>query len=156
MRYVEAPVAWDGLDGQGLFMAGGITGCPDWQQQLRRLLFGVQGFVLLNPRQANFPIDDPHAAPAQIRWEFDHFRMASAALFWFPKETLCPIVLYELGGWTVRLSTMWIGVHPQYQRRQDVEIQTRLARPSVKIACSLSELADQIKRAVAPVENIAN
>lgn len=136
-------------------MAGGITNCPNWQQYIRSELDDVDGFVLLNPRQTDFPIDDPHAAPAQIRWEFNHFRMASASLFWFPYQTLCPIVLYELGAWSARLARMWIGVHPEYSRRQDVEIQTKLARPSVTIVYSLGDLVKQIKEAVAPVENVA-
>ena len=146
MRYIEAPESWDGLGGPGLFMAGGITRCPDWQQEIRRLLQDVP-YTLLNPRQPDFPIDDPGAAEAQIRWEYDHFQMAAGALFWFSKETLCPIVLYELGAWGARLARIWIGIHPEYSRRQDVEIQTDLRRLEVEIVYSLEALADQIRGA---------
>ncbi len=129
-------------------MAGGITGCPDWQQDIRRMLDDLPGVVLLNPRQADFPIEDPSAAAAQIKWEFDHFLMAGAAMFWFPKETLCPIVLYELGMWAPTMARVWIGIHPEYCRRQDVEMQTDLRGLEVEIVYSLEALAGQINEAV--------
>ena len=128
-----------------VFMAGGITGCPNWQQELREMLSGVNGLVLMNPRRAEFPIGDPNAALEQITWEHDHLRMADAILFWFPCETLCPIVLYELGAWSKTRKVLWVGVHPDYARRVDVEIQTQLVRPDVQIVYSLEELAYQIK-----------
>jgi len=65
--------------------------------------------------------------------------------FWFPQETLCPIVLYELGAWSKTNKPIFVGVHPEYKRRQDVEIQTKLARPEVKIVFSLENLAKQIR-----------
>jgi hypothetical protein len=39
---------------------------------------------------------------------------------------------------------IFVGVHPEYKRRQDVEIQTGLARPEVEIVYSLSALAQQV------------
>ena len=39
---------------------------------------------------------------------------------------------------------IFIGVDPKYQRRQDVEIQTKLARPEIEIVYSLEDLANQI------------
>ncbi len=37
-----------------------------------------------------------------------------------------------------------MGVHPNYPKRQDVEIQTGLVRPDIQIVYSLDELANQI------------
>ena len=71
-------------------------------------------------------------------------RVADAILFWFPQETLCPIVLYELGAWSMSGKTIFVGVHPAYSRRQDVEIQTGLVRPEVNVVYSLEELAAQV------------
>src|SRR5262249_54129317 len=88
-----------------------------------------------------FPIDDPGAAEEQIRWEFEHLRKADAILFWFPGETLCPIALYELGAWSMTDKPLFVGTHPAYARRQDVLIQTRLARPDVPVTESLADLA---------------
>jgi len=100
--------------------------------------------ILFNPRRADFPIHDPTAAQKQITWEYEHLRIASTILFWFPKETLCPIVLYELGAWSMADKSIFVGVHPEYQRHQDVEIQTGLIRPDVEIVYSLMDLAEQV------------
>ena len=145
MNYIEAPNRNIYYDEPNIFMAGGITGCPNWQQDMRKLLQDTH-ITLLNPRRADFPIGDPGAALEQITWEHDMLRETHAILFWFPKETICPIVLYELGAWSMKVKPIVVGMHPEYQRRQDVEIQTRLARPDVDIVYSLTDLANQIKR----------
>ena len=146
MRYIEALNSPKSQEGDVLvFMAGGITGCPQWAAEMVELLSDVDGLVLMNPRRAEFPIDDPDAALEQVTWEHDHLRMADAILFWFPCETLCPIVLYELGAWSMTKKALWVGVHPDYARRLDVEIQTQLARPDVQVVYSLEALAAQIR-----------
>jgi hypothetical protein len=101
--------------------------------------------TILNPRRRNFPMNDPTAAAAQIAWEHRHLRKAGAVLFWFPSETLCPITLYELGAWSMSAKPLFVGTHPDYQRRLDVEIQTRLARPEVRVVSSLNDLAQQVR-----------
>ena len=141
MRYVESPSQFERASGERfLFLAGGITSCPDWQQEMRERLEHTD-WTLLNPRREHFPIHDPTAALNQITWEYKQLRQASAILFWFPCETICPIVLYELGAWSMTTKPLFVGVHPEYSRRRDVEIQTRLARPEVQIVYSLVELA---------------
>ena len=128
-----------------LFLAGGITNCPEWQDEMINMLKDSNWF-LLNPRRKNFPIHDPNASLEQIHWEYQHLRFADAISFWFCKETLCPIVLYELGAWSMTNKPLFIGIDPDYQRRQDVEIQTSLARPTIKIVYSLSDLCEQINK----------
>jgi hypothetical protein len=96
VQYIEALAEYGG-PGPSLFLAGGISGTFDWQADVVAGLADLP-LVLLNPRRRNFPINDPTAAPTQIEWEFHHLRRATAVLFWFPSETLCPIALYELGG----------------------------------------------------------
>lgn len=143
MNYLESPENLERTLGyKSVFLAGGITNCPDWQQEMVKLLSDTD-LILLNPRRQDFPIHDPLAANAQIKWEHRHLRIADAILFWFPCETLCPIVLYELGAWSVSDKPIFVGVHPEYKRKQDVEIQTGLVRPEVKIVYSLEELAKQ-------------
>ena len=124
-----------------VFLAGGITNCPDWQSDIRTKLKNI---TMFNPRRKDFPMGDPGAALKQIKWEHDYFRVANSILFWFPCETLCPIVLYELGAWSMTSKSIFVGVHPEYARRQDVEIQTRLVRPEVMIAYSIQELATNV------------
>ena len=144
MKYIEAPKDYNGTE-RSLFLAGGITGCINWQADLADLLKDEE-IVLLNPRRINFPIDDQNAAPEQIEWEYTHLQKADAVSFWFPKETVCPITLYELGVQIAKDKPLFMGIDPEYSRRLDVEIQTRLERPEIKIEYNLNRLADQIKQ----------
>lgn len=146
LRYIEAP---NRLNGDiSVFCAGGITGCPDWQKDMRALLADMD-MTLLNPRRANFDTSDPNASEKQIIWEHEALNAADGILFWFPCETLCPITLYELGRWSVRSPTsqkpVWVGVHPDYKRKVDVEIQTRLAAPNIPVVYSLEDLAAEVR-----------
>lgn len=151
-RFVECPAEYerDG-DEASVFLAGGITGCVDWQQEMRRLLdasssapvLGLE-LVMINPRRGVYDFGDPAAAEFQIDWEFRHLRKASAILFWFAAEQLQPISLYELGSWSMTAKPIFVGVDPAYPRRQDVIVQTRLVRPEVTIAGTLEELAQQV------------
>lgn len=143
VTYVEAPndapPGWRSA-GPSVFLAGGITDCPDWQDDMVERLSDTD-LVLFNPRRKNFPIDDPEAAQTQIEWEHHHLRAATLILFWFSAATLNPIVLYELGAWSMTTKPLAVGVEPGYARAQDVRIQTSLARPEISIVSSLRELA---------------
>ena len=146
MKYVEAPAEHTATEGESsLFLAGGITGGPDWQKEMVEKLKDTD-LTLYNPRRENFPIHDPSAAEKQITWEHEFLRKAEAISFWFFKETICPIVLYELGAWSMTDKPIFVGMDPEYQRRQDVEIQTKLVRPNVQIVYSLDELIQQVKK----------
>lgn len=141
---IEAPAEYDG-PGPSVFLAGGISGTFDWQAQIIKSLERLP-LVLLNPRRTNYPWHEPSAAAAQIEWEFRHLRRATAVLFWFPPETLCPIALFELGGRVlVPDQVLFVGTHPDYARRLDVEIQLRLARPEVRVVSREGELARQVE-----------
>jgi hypothetical protein len=128
-----------------IFMAGGITGCPDWQKEYISALKDSEGF-LFNPRRDDFDVKNPHAAREQIEWEFAYLRRCHAVSFWFPSESLCPIVLFELGAWSMSDKKIFVGCHPSYQRRYDVNVQLKLARPEVAVVQSLVELTSQVKR----------
>src|SRR4051812_20674567 len=117
MRYIEAPSHFTGNE-PSLFLAGGISGTANWQQEIAALLEDT-AWTLLNPRRVL--LVDAHAAREQIHWEFDHLRRATARLFWFPPETLCPIALFELGAWSRTAEPLFVGVHPDYARRLDIE-----------------------------------
>lgn len=158
MRYVEAPENYTfeehyhlRRNAERLFLAGGITGTADWQSRVVSGLEDIDDLVIFNPRRADFPIDDPDAAYDQIRWEIEHFQKASMILFWFPPETLCPIALYELGRWTHphkerwNQPTLFIGTDPDYQRRQDIQIQTSLLRPGTYVYQDLDKMIEGIR-----------
>lgn len=145
MHYIEAPSSYTlQPSNKSIYLAGGITNCPDWQRKIVQLLSDTD-YTLLNPRRKNFPIDDPNAAREQITWEHYALRDAKIILFWFPYETLCPIVLYELGSWSMTNKPLYVGVQPEYKRREDVKIQTELVRPDVEVVYSLEMLAEQVR-----------
>lgn len=143
--YVECPTEYEALDRRSIFLAGGITGCPDWQADARVMLEGSGlDLDILNPRRQNFPTG-PGVADDQIAWEYRHLRKAQSILFWFPKETLCPITLYELGAWGITNKPIFIGCDPGYQRTVDVVIQTRFARPDVVVVDNLPDLIRNVR-----------
>ena len=128
-----------------LFLAGGISNCPDWQAVLIDDIKAIPNLTVYNPRRKNFPIGDPNAAEQQITWEFNHLRDADIVIFWFSKGSLNPIVLYELGMWgNSNNRPMIVGIDEGYERKQDVEIQTRLSRPNIPIVYSLEEMSEKI------------
>jgi hypothetical protein len=141
-QYFEPPAEYTG-DAASVFLAGGITGCPDWQELIARRLVGA-GIVVINPRCRKFPTDDPAAAKRQIAWEFRHLRRATARAFWFPSATLCPIALFELGAWSNSPGPLFVGADPAYDRRLDVIEQLRLARPDVAVVNTPDKVADQV------------
>ena len=147
MIYIEAPIKEFPLAKKSVFLAGGITNCPDWQTEITNQLKD-QDIVVFNPRRTNFPIDDPNAAFDQIKWEHEMLRQADIIIFWFCKETMCPIVLYELGAHSMTNKPIIIGVDPDYSRKQDVEVQTQLVRPDVKIVYSLNDLTSELKKMI--------
>ncbi len=143
MQYIEAPNEVQ-IQSNSVFLAGGISNCPDWQSEIMEA-FKKEKITLLNPRRVDFPMNETSAAQAQIEWEFRHLNLADAILFWFPKETLCPITLFELGAQSRNQKPLFVGIHPDYQRRQDVEIQLQLARPDIEIVYDLKMLIKQVK-----------
>lgn len=147
MIYVECPETYlQGGDAVTVFLAGGITGCPDWQMQMV-ILLNDTNLVLFNPRRTDFPIDDPRASEDQIAWEWQHLHRADRILFWFPKDNAagCPIALFELGAWLRSDKQIVVGVEPGYVREADVRIQTELERPDITVVSSLADVAELIR-----------
>lgn len=149
MTYIECPDEYVPdftrmWDPPSVFLAGGITGCPDWQREIRPML---KGFIILNPRRKNFPMDDPTAARYQIAWEHRHLRKADAIVFWFPRDNAagCPIALFELGSWSVQSAKVAVGIERGYVREDDVRIQMELLTHEVPIVSSLPALAEKVR-----------
>jgi len=140
-----------------VFLAGGITGCSEWQTELVEILRKyleklpmARRLIVINPRRANFPIHDKNAASAQVKWEFEMLRKANIISFWFDKDQIQPIVLFELGAHSMRAMRgdkirLCIGVHPQYPRLLDVQYQMQnLFGIDIFIKKSLYDLANAI------------
>lgn len=100
MRYVEAPERLrrhQPGDGPVVFLAGGITGYPDWQAEARELLDDTH-FVVCNPRRPTFDVTDPNAAGDQIAWEVEHRRHAASGLtVWTRLDRVCAEVRKRAG-----------------------------------------------------------
>lgn len=148
MIEIKCPNEWTGgnLWSQGsLFLGGGITGTPDWQPMMVEMLKDTR-LVLINPRRDEFDISDPEMTTQQIEWEHKYLERVTGRMFWFPCETLCPITLFELGKYCQNTAALFVGCHPDYKRRVDVEVQMGLARPWYSaVHSSLEEMAGRIK-----------
>lgn len=130
--------------GLSLFLAGGISNCPNWQRDAIDLfsLVTLNG-IIINPRRDSIENSEKVAAE-QITWEYNRLHAASAVFFWFPKETLCPITLFELGTMCHSTKPIFVGTHPEYQRRFDVIKQLELYRPTVTVYDRLDETVNAV------------
>lgn len=146
MQVIEAPNPYPTTPSPDIFLGGGITNCPDWQSEAVALLKHTDA-VILNPRRSGAFTED--IAGEQIEWEYSALRVVDTVFFWFPKETLCPITLLELGVFTQRPQTrLIVGTHPEYARRFDVIKQLELARPEVAVQDSIAGLVGEYLNAL--------
>lgn len=139
MRVITAPEKFvrtnPGIS--SVFLAGGISNCPDWQSDLiSHVKFGFsdkEHLFLFNPRRPEFDLSKRGEAARQMTWEHEHLEHAGTILFWFPKETLCPITLFELGNYLEKNKHIIIGCDPHYKRKEDVAYQTYLRNPKIAV-----------------------
>lgn len=160
MKYIEAPnydieIARLNIF-DNLFLAGSITGAQDWQKEMAHKKYNVYNtdvrlidhFNVFNPRRANFDASDPSVEKEQITWEYHCIHQCKYILFWFAPETLAPITLFELGSAlnTHEHKNIFIGIDPEYKRKNDVIIQTSLRNKALadRIVFSKDELAEQV------------
>jgi len=158
MKYIEAPqysVEISKLPAHvNIFLAGSITGAQDWQKELayanlRDYPRIIDLFNVFNPRRANYNALDPALELEQITWEYHCIHeKCEHILFWFAPETLAPITLFELGSalLTHDNSKIYIGIDPEYKRKNDVIIQTQLRNKTLakRIVFSKQDLLEQI------------
>jgi hypothetical protein len=135
-----------------IFLAGGISNCPDWQTPTAQsiALNTPDNVLVLNPRlPGTLDPNDATTAVPQIKWEADALRDANMVLFWFPKESVCPITLLELGKELVRAELtnygrLIVGCEPGYTRTLDVITQCQLVFPDMQIHDNLSDMVDRV------------
>jgi hypothetical protein len=142
--YIQCPSRYTPANQTAVFLAGGISGCHNWQNEMVGKLSKFPNLTIINPRRETFDINDQEQTEFQIQWEYEHLVMSDIVSFWFPKETMCPITLYELGWVSALNKKMVIGVDRNYQRREDVIIQTRLRRPEITVVDSIDDLVLEI------------
>jgi len=118
-----------------VFLAGGITGCQDWQAIISNNLKVYDNVTVINPRRKTFDLSNKDMEDVkQISWEHQALLCSDIIPFWFCKETLCPITLFELGK-MLGLNTSYggddrykisIGIEEGYTRVNDVILQSNL------------------------------
>lgn len=168
-RYIESPKVLPIRDFQqsvheAVFLAGGISGTQNWQKETSQKLLDETALYVVNPRREGVDLAKTgHEATAQIQWEYEHLRACNFVMFWFPKETVCPIALFELGtflgrGREIQFSEkteqtngqfpwVFVGCDSEYSRRFDLEQQISLYDPRVKLRLKLDDVIEDVSMA---------
>lgn len=144
-QIIKSPEALGTPSYLSIFLAGGISDCPDWQEEVAQRLAAETDAIIYNPRRVDFDMSAyEEVSKMQIIWEWHALRMSTVNFFWFPEETLCPITLLEYGSAMERLhpGALMCGTHPNYKRRFDVKMQNEL-RHGTHIYDDLDKLVDQ-------------
>jgi hypothetical protein len=138
MKYIEAPKRAKGRSGvPSLFLGGGISSCKLWQDKLIQELKDYN-VTIYNPRRKDFDINNQKISEEQIKWEYKYLHETNILVFYFAEETLCPITLFELGAALernlhgVNKQSIFIYCEPEYKRKFDVELQTKLVMKNIK------------------------
>jgi hypothetical protein len=146
MNIIQSPKNTNGYEVYSMFLAGGISGCDDWQKyvcnQLVELYKPNDEVYIFNPRRKGDLTKEGAMARKQILWEYKYLQLCDFYAFWFPQETLCPITLFELGKYANCNAV--VGIHPDYKRRFDLEIQLPLISKKIKIVYDLDEFVEAI------------
>lgn len=148
IKVITAPEAYERKFGDTImFLAGGITDCPNWQKEVIDWLYKLdtindlpnifnRTLVVCNPRRDSFPINDPNAAYEQIKWEYKWLNRCDIFTMNFcESESDQPICMYELGRYLpekVINATQYdaqnaiVNVSSNYKRAADVGIRVQL------------------------------
>lgn len=125
-----------------VFLAGGITNCKEWQNDvINELLYDKVS--IFNPRREHFDVSDKSESNRQILWEYEHLEQMNIFSMYFCNDNSDqPICLYELGRNVVRMQNRFpsdwqkrivISVEDGYRRKHDVIIQMSLCAPKLFI-----------------------
>lgn len=127
-----------------LFLAGGISQCPQWQNEIISKLRNeprLEEFkiIIFNPRCDEIPNEE-----FQTEWEYDNLKDSDIISFWFSVGSLNPITLFEYGSYFKSKKKIIVGCHPEYLRKSAVKIQTRLDAPQLNVIEDFEEFYNEI------------
>lgn len=109
----------------------GYSCTDDWQENISGLI--DKKYKILNKQNDLF----------NVGWEHKMLQESNIILFWFSKDTECPITLYNLGVWSSQtLVPIVIAIHPEYKLRN--EIVKRMHLKGLSTVDSLEKAADII------------
>ncbi len=128
-----------------VFLGGGIGECPDWQKDF------IKEFGKAEPNNIHVQLFNPRweykwTGFQQIQWEYNMLKQSDVIIMWFARGGQNRIVFYELGLWINSRPNCpaVIGCDPKFDRKEDVAIQTHLARPELNIHTTLKDLALEV------------
>lgn len=148
MKVITAPETYTKQPGDVfIFLAGGITKCPNWQDATVHCIEhklkdfvnvpSEEHIIIFNPRRPDFDVSDPDASVKQIEWEFKALENCDIfSMFFCESDSVQPICMYELGRNIARMQMRFpkdwedrlvITVEKDYGRRKDVQVQCELA-----------------------------
>ncbi len=123
-----------------VFLAGGISGCKDWQKKVIEEL-KYDDLSIFNPRREYFDITNKNASYQQIEWEFKRLeRMDIFSMYFCNSNSDQPICMYELGRNILRMQNRFpsdwqkrivVSIEKGYKRENDVIIQLSLCAPKI-------------------------
>jgi hypothetical protein len=132
-----------------LFLAGGISNCPNWQNEIVEKLINDPRFdeykdsnqkiIVFNPRCKEIPEENP-----QIIWEYKKLKSANIISFWFSFGSFNPITLFEYGSHLKSTKDIIVGCHPEYVRKNNVVLQTKLERPDITVNETFENFYEEI------------
>lgn len=131
MKVITAPEYYSPKNDEVcVFLAGGITNCDDWQQEVIYYLKHIpknkiDRLVIFNPRRIKWPKDgDLDEIRRQIHWEADYIRSADIFSMYFTntEKSDQPICFYELGKY-LGTARKIISYQEGFKRAFDVDIQ---------------------------------
>ena len=149
MKVITAPEKFDSSDKIVVFLAGGISNCWNWQEEVIKNIEesgeDTNNLVICNPRRSSFDMANPYEQIRQIEWEFEMLELCDIfSMYFCESESVQPICMYELGRNLLKKENTWIcrdktqtllmlpistciTVEKGYPRINDVLIQTKLA-----------------------------
>ena len=146
MRVITAPdrSKFSGSD-ISVFLAGGISMCPDWQSKVIDILSKMpdtDALTLYNPRRKSFSVNDSLMTYIQIGWEFLNLEHCDIfSMYFCNSESVQPICFYELGRNMLYKEIQHgpyisdhviVSVEDGFKRAQDVTTQISFAFPGLK------------------------
>lgn len=130
IRYLEAPNYEPIYDKEGVvFLAGPITGAPNWQPEAVNLLkqYSESDYVIANPRRGSYTDNKEffeYDFNEQVDWELKHLYYAEQRgiiLFWLCKEeaphpgrAYAQTSRFELGFFGRHNPNVYVGIEPGF------------------------------------------
>lgn len=124
-----------------IFLAGCVN--TDWRKEFVKY-FEDMNVIFYDPKRDDW---DNINIEEQIKWEYDRLKYSDIIVYWFNEGSVCPITLLEYGMWGLSRGTpIAVGSTIDYEKRNDLTLQTKLARPDTRIVDNLYELSYETKR----------